>query len=204
MVVRQRLVGPAVVLLWAGTIAVGMGALIQHDLRPAPSVKISSQWPKSVVVRRDADRPTLVMSVHPQCPCSRASLHELEILLARSGERVAARVLFVQPAGAPANWTQTDLWRQASEIPGVTVLIDHDGSDSRAFGAQTSGQVALYDPHGTLLFSGGITDGRGHEGDSAGLAAIIDLLYGREPATRLTPVFGCSLGGCTRPEGKQQ
>jgi hypothetical protein len=45
-----------------------------------------------------------------------------------------------------------------------------------------------------LLFSGGITPARGHEGDSAGSDAIVELVKGRIPSNVIRePVFGCTL-----------
>jgi hypothetical protein len=84
------------------------------------------------------------------------------------------------------------LWRSAEAIPGVTVRADQDGNEARCFQAKTSGHVALYDVHGKLLFSGGITSSRGHSGDNAGRSAIMKLLK-HEMAVGETPVFGCSL-----------
>ena len=68
------------------------------------------------------------------------------------------------------------------------------GAITAAFGAFTSGQVFLYGTSGELLFSGGITGSRGHEGDNAGRDAVESLLD-RRNAPAHTPVFGCSLFG---------
>lgn len=51
----------------------------------------------------------------------------------------------------------------------------------------------LYDSQGKLLFSGGITSGRGQGGDNAGRAAIVSLLTENEAKQKATPVFGCPL-----------
>jgi hypothetical protein len=51
----------------------------------------------------------------------------------------------------------------------------------------------LYGSEGNLLFSGGITAARGHEGDNAGRSAIISCLTKSEAERNQTPVFGCSL-----------
>ena len=181
------------VFAWAIAILAGMVGLARYQMTPG-ALPVARHWPHSVRVTRDPSRPTLVMSLHPQCPCSRASVHELEVLMARSGGNLAVRVIFVQPHGAPADWLDTTLWRSAEAIPGVTVAADPNGTDARAFGATVSGQVNLYDSHGNFLFVGGITDGRGHEGDNAGVDAILALLReGKSPVT-VTPVYGCPLG----------
>jgi hypothetical protein len=39
------------------------------------------------------------MAIHPHCPCSRASIGELSILMAHSRGRLAAFVVFVEPPG---------------------------------------------------------------------------------------------------------
>ncbi len=148
----------------------------------------------------DHDHHTLLMFVHPQCPCTRASIEELNRLLARTEARVTARVLFFKPSGFPADWTRTGLWRSTAAIPGVTVVEDVDGAQARLFGAETSGYVLLYDTQGQLEFKGGITGSRGHAGDNAGENAVCSLLAGKTASLKQTQVYGCSLlGKCEMP-----
>ena len=134
------------------------------------------------------------MLVHPQCTCSRASLAELAELLARARPRPRTFVLFIKPLGFADGWEQTDLWRTASGLPGVTVFRDEEGREAARFGAATSGQTFLYDARGALLFSGGITAARAHAGDNAGRQSVVTLLNGTAtPAAPRTSVFGCPL-----------
>jgi len=140
----------------------------------------------------------MLMFVHPRCPCSTASLAELAAIVERNQKRVATEVVFVKPHGAGQGWERTPLWDQAANIPGLRVVVD-EGALAGQFGAQTSGYVVLYDANGRLLFNGGITRSRGHEGESAGRRAICTLLSAETPAERQTPVFGCPLfspGNC--------
>jgi hypothetical protein len=74
----------------------------------------------------------------------------------------------------------------------VTVVSDDGGQDADRFGAVVSGQTFLYNAGGRLLFAGGITLGRGHEGDNPGRAAIIEWVTSGHGARR-APVFGCTL-----------
>jgi hypothetical protein len=116
--------------------------------------------------------------------------------------RVTAYVLFVRPPGFSEGWEQTDLWASAAAIPGVTALRDDGGVEAGRFHAATSGQTALYDAAGNLLFSGGITGARGHAGDNAGRAAVVSLLTTGEAERRDAPVFGCPLSAQTEcPSG---
>lgn len=158
------------------------------------------QWPETSQVSRDPVHSQLVMFLHPRCPCSRATLGELERLMADCQGLLSAQVLFIQPEGVAEDWVKTDLWRTASAIPGVTVSIDHDGQEARRFLAATSGQTLLYDVQGGLLFQGGITLARGHAGDNPGRDAIESLLKQKTTLSTIAPVFGCALGWKKNPE----
>ena len=108
--------------------------------------------------------------------------------------KLAATVLVLRPAGMPQGWEQTGLWASAAAIPGVTVRADAGGEAARRFGAATSGQALLYATNGHLLFSGGITEARGHEGDNAGRSAVAALVLGAGQSNVLeAPVYGCPL-----------
>jgi hypothetical protein len=114
--------------------------------------------------------------------------------MAQAQGRITAYVLFVKPSGSADDWEKTDLWQSAANIPGVSVVVD-DGAEALRFHAVTSGQTALYDVEGRLLFSGGITGSRGHSGDNAGRSAIVSLLNTGEAERTETSVFGCPLYG---------
>jgi hypothetical protein len=113
--------------------------------------------------------------------------------MAQAQGRVTAYVLFLKPTGSSTDWEKTDLWQSAVRIPGVNVVVDDNGIEARRFHAVTSGQTALYDIDGHLLFSGGITSARGHSGDNAGRSAIVSLLNTADADRKETAVFGCPL-----------
>lgn len=106
-------------------------------------------------------------------------------------------MLLACPTGTPGDWADTDVGRAAAAIPGVRVLRDEGEVEAARFGVATSGQVLLYDPAGALRFAGGITAGRGHEGDNANRAALEAVLGGRVAGAD-APVFGCELEACGR------
>jgi hypothetical protein len=141
----------------------------------------------------DAARPTLVLFAHPLCPCTAATMAELDRVMARCDGRVAATVLFYADEKLAPHWEHTDLWKHAAAIPGVRAAADRLGAAARTFGALTSGTVVLYAPDGRLLFHGGITGARGHEGDNAGAAAVVAAASGGDAPPRTTPVYGCEL-----------
>lgn len=175
------LVGTGVVLLWNEKTTSGAAAL-------APE-----RWPGDSVLIPERERATIVMLAHPHCPCTRASLGELASLMAVAGTRASAHVLFLAPEDTVEGWEQTELWRTATAIPGVAVHADRGGREAARFGAATSGQTLVYDSAGRLRFRGGITDARGHYGDSVGKGRIVALLGGSADALGVAPVFGCAL-----------
>jgi hypothetical protein len=155
---------------------------------------IPPAWPSGATVALEATRPTLVMFAHPKCPCTRASLGELNRLLARCQTRPVVHVFFLKPEGQADDWGKGDLWRAAANIPGVRLHEDVAGAEADRFGAQTSGHVVLYDPQGRMRFQGGITTARGQAGDSAGVKHLLTLLAGDEVRLESRPpVFGCAL-----------
>lgn len=179
--------------IWLSTVVTGLALIVYYSNSPGDGGATPIGWPADSKIRLDASRPTLVMFAHPRCPCTRASLGELDKLMTRCQGRVGAQVWFIKPADTVGDWTFTDLWRQASAIPGVIVRCDDAGAEASRFHSETSGQTVLYDPDGHLLFQGGITISRGHAGDNAGLSALVNLLERNYSSQVQTLVFGCPL-----------
>lgn len=178
---------------WCAAILVGLAGMWAYAQRPGPATAAGKMWPSNAHVERAGDRPTLVMFLHPQCSCSRASIAELGVLLARIRTQVSVQLLVYRPSGAPPGWEYTDLWESASRIPGVRLASDEDGAEAVVFGAFSSGATLLYAEDGRLLFNGGVTGARGHEGDSAALDALAAAIDHEGPDVPQTPVFGCLL-----------
>ncbi len=151
------------------------------------------RWPKQATLVLAEDRPTLVLALHPHCSCSRATLEELDRLLAHTSTPLQVEVLLYQPDRAANSWLHTDTVSRARLIPGISIQSDRNGLESARFGLSVSGQSALYSPEGRLLFSGGLTAARGHVGDNAGVSSIAALVAHHRPAAFHTAVFGCSI-----------
>jgi hypothetical protein len=180
-------------VVWLGAAAGGLWVLWRYDNTPGAAAHAPTQWPARTALARATDRPTLVMLAHPHCTCTRASMGELAEAIARARTPPKTYVLFMAPGAFAGGWEQTDLWRTAASLPGVTVVRDDDGREAKRFGAETSGQTLLYDAGGQLIFSGGITGARAHAGDNFGRQSLVALLN-RQPAARAgTNVFGCPL-----------
>ena len=186
-------------VVWLTGIVAGLAILRAYENAPGADAVAPARWPDTSALVRATDRPTLVLIAHPQCPCTRASLAELARLMARFDGRLGANVVFLRPLDVAGDWDSSDLWRRASTIPGVTIVRDDDGVEAARFRASTSGATVLYDVQGRLLFSGGITSARGHEGDSVGLQRIASLLRTGKADRSDAPVYGCSMRHEARP-----
>ncbi|MGQ0760777.1 MAG: RedB protein [Acidobacteriota bacterium] len=194
------------VCLWIALVCAGMGWLWSYSQAAGPSANPPAHWPRESAITPIANRHTLVMLVHPKCPCTRASMEELSKLMTNCAGRLNAHVLFLTPKSAPHDWYRTDTWSSAARIPGVTTIVDHDGKEAARFGALTSGQVVLYDTDGRLVFTGGITASRGHMGDNAGRGAIEALVNTSVANITHGPAFGCPLfnpGECPVPNHEE-
>ena len=181
------------VAIWIALIGSGEYVLLNYEKTPGDLRNAPLQWPSETAIERRPDRMTLLMFVHPHCPCTRASMEELAVLMTRCQGRLLTNVLFLKPKDFSEDWTQTDIRRSAATIPDVKIKIDDEGREAERFKASTSGQVLLYDTNGRLLFSGGITASRGHSGDNDGREAIESFVLRGQAKTTKTPVFGCSL-----------
>ena len=194
MQTRSKYILATIVLavVWVGAIAYGLTVVLHYDNKPGAVGQVPGDWPQSSLLR-PSDRDTLVMIAHPQCPCTRASIGELARVMARVQGQMKAYVLFVTPGQTGESWEDTNLRRSAAAIPGVTVVTDTDGAEAQRFGAETSGHTLLFDMSGRLVFSGGITQSRGHAGDNAGESALVSFVNRKPNATNQTSVFGCPL-----------
>src|SRR5258707_8458333 len=165
--------------VWLGAAATGLAVLWKYDNAPGTAAEAPTRWPDASVLAHTAGQPTLILLAHPQCSCTPASLAELAEVLARANTRPTTYVLFLKPQGFTNDWVQSDLWKTAAAIPGVTLVRDDDGREARRFGSATSGQTLFYDGDGALRFSGGITGSRSHAGDNARRRSMVAFLNGR-------------------------
>jgi hypothetical protein len=185
------MLGVCALVLWSAAVAVGLHTLWSYETTPGPVAAAPPTWPREARITAPRERPVVILALHPQCPCSAATVSELDRLLAHARTTPEVYAVFVAPPDAPDDWVQSRTWRAAAAITGLHVIRD-DGSEARRFGARVSGQVLAYDTAGQLQFNGGITGSRGHEGDNAGRAAI-EAMLADQPHASSAFVFGCLL-----------
>lgn len=182
---------------WIVIMVLGMAGLIAYQYRPGDPGNPALQWPEQETVSlwRDAGCFTLVIAIHPRCSCSRATLNELAHIQRYTARTMKTYLLFNVPTGQDDSWAETDLWGLSEGMVNTERIVDRNGTLCDRFGAATSGFGMLYSDNGELLFAGGITGSRAHEGDNYGRQAVIARVMGGEqhlPSGR-APVFGCSI-----------
>jgi hypothetical protein len=191
-------------LIWLTMIGTGYLLLAAYHARPGPPGSPARRWPEESPIGLDPTRPTLLIFLHPRCPCSGASVAELASISACFGDRFAAHAILYRPDGPAEGWDKAEgSATDEVSIPGLRRWIDHGGRLARQFGVETSGHILLFEPAGTLLFSGGITASRGHRGENLGLDALVARIEREETGPRLSPIFGCPMlepGSTSRTE----
>lgn len=199
----RRTPGMALFVVWALLLAAGAGALSRYEFKGSVPAGLADQWPDNPVVRLDTERPTLLMFLHPRCPCSAASIAQLDRVLTRYPGRFRVCVLIARPAGVPEHWEEGANLEAARRLPDSTLLLDQDGAIAQRYGAVYSGTVQAFGREGNRLFTGGITASRGHEGESLGSLSLLDIGAGETPSVAEMPVFGCPLMGPRRDSGER-
>lgn len=177
---------------WLFVLTIALCAQFRYDSIPSLASLSKKGWPAASKISRSTTENTLVMFLHPHCPCSRASLHQVTTLKTNN-RSLNCVFLFYTPSSFEKGWEKTDIWRTASEIPGAHLVSDRDGVEAKNFGALTSGQTYIFDKQGSLRYEGGLTEGRGHEGGCRNLEAAMKVLTDGGASTAFGAVYGCPI-----------
>jgi hypothetical protein len=174
---------------WVGLLAAGFSGLLKYESAPGAN---SAGAPAQNAEFSDGKTFSLVMALHPHCPCSRASVGELEKIYSHAHDQIRITVLAFKPKDEPDSWIKSSTVRELGKM-NARIVVDGDGAVAKELGLATSGQALLYNPEGKLLFNGGITSARAHSGDNLGEDSILQLVHGGESTVNSTPVFGCPI-----------
>lgn len=192
---------PFVLGAWCVAVSYCWGRLAHYGLSPG-SLRCPPRLDQlDVPIARSGNSHLLVMALHPKCPCSRASIGELEKLLSRFHDQLTCALLIYRPVNAPDDWLQTDLAVSARRLPRTRTYTDVGGRMSDKLGMYTSGSTVLYSPASEPEYWGGITAARGHSGDNPGSDAIAAVLRGYPTVVASQPVFGCQIKSDRNPSG---
>lgn len=187
---RSSLLFKFVVVTWILAVLGGLGAFWWQSTRPG----LAATPPlKTEELHLDSQNETLVLFIHPRCQCTKASAYELGQLESKVKSAFNVRVVAYYPEHESQDWADTALLDGLRALPRTQIIYDKGGKLSYSLGARSSGYTMLFNNKGQLQFRGGLTESRGHTGESQGGRSIAALIEGREPEARVTPHFGCSL-----------
>ena len=179
--------------VWAAMVSYGVASLLIYNTKPGQAASAPLSFPDAPEEEESHGRPLMLVFLHPHCPCSRATLDQLEAILVSNEQEFACRVLIVVPSQAEPGWENGPLIERVEKIAGISIERDFGGTAAKRFAAATSGQVLFYDNDRSLAFSGGITASRGHSGENVGANAILTLLKKKLSPSTMAPVYGCPL-----------
>lgn len=183
----------AFILSWFFSSVGALAYLWTYETMACPKGITPTQWSNQGLLKRENNKPIMIMTLHPKCPCSDSSLEELAWILTHSLQSIDTYILFIRPSMAEAGWEKSKYWKKAKELPGVYVMTDIDGNESRRLGGTTSGHVIFYNNQGQLLFSGGITGARSQVGNNPARQALLEIINHKRNQTIMTSVYGCAL-----------
>lgn len=186
--------------LWLLLIGFGFVVLLSYQTTEGEFLTPPQSWPDASTLQRSRTGNTVLLFLHPKCPCSIATLTKLEHLLSHHRE-ARAYAIFVKPQGSDSSWERTKLTQQAKQITNLITINDNSQSEMSLFKAATSGLVLDYDSQGNLDFAGGITPGRGHDGDCEGADKLDEILANRDTRQRAlahSAVYGCPFENATK------
>jgi len=179
--------------VWLLMVMASLCAMTADTDRPGAMGAAPKLFPSGTQIKLAQDRPTLIIALEPSCACSSATIGEFERVIARASKSVATFVLITAPKAKPKLWEDFAASDRMQHLPGTVLINDQDGSMAHLFGLETSGHTLLYDTKGNLKFSGGITNGRGHEGQNIAESYLEKLINHPEMEAKSFPVFGCHL-----------
>ncbi|QEG20794.1 hypothetical protein [Mariniblastus fucicola] len=183
-------------LLLTGLLTVslaGFAVLVDYSSRPGPVAPTPRQFPAQAFPDREKGTPTIVVAYHPKCPCTFATVRCLERLRTEFRCKPNLIAYAYRPESAPDSWIESSSTAILRKFEGTVIDPDAEASVSRQFGARVSGHVFVYDGNDKLVFSGGITPGRGHEGYCEASLQFVRSVNGATTESTQWPIFGCEI-----------
>lgn len=201
---KELLIVRCLLIAWLVSVVVAFLQLADYACRPGQAAEPRSAWPSETKLNFIDDHWNVLVFMHPKCPCSRASMTELQRVIEQledsNGQNIVTQFVFFHPEAESQadseDWNDSELIRASSKLTDLAPWFDRGAVESRRFGATTSGHVMAYSPSGELGFSGGVTVRRSHEGDNAAAQALAEILDGSVNIEPTYPVFGCPITGC--------
>src|SRR3954453_1056213 len=93
---RGRAMAWVALVVWLSGMTAWAFWMNRYTNTPGPAGTVPANCPGESTMELSQTNFTLVMFAHPRCPCTRASLRELESLMAQAEGRISAQVIFLR------------------------------------------------------------------------------------------------------------
>ncbi|MEC8557431.1 MAG: hypothetical protein VXZ82_20710 [Planctomycetota bacterium] len=160
------------IVLWLGLIVTGLSGINLYTASPGQTDEPVLSWLTDSHIDADNDVVKLLAFTYPLCPFSRVTLQERSRLLPLTSQ---FQTTFVAVSNQEANLSwYGGLLNHAEQLS--SVHVDQHRQRASRFGVFAYGHVLLFGAEGQCLFSGGLTVGRGDEGDGSSKLALGEAL----------------------------
>ena len=181
-------------------IVIGNWLLFEYSNRPSDSGQIKNHLSQidslpDALTNKNASsekRSTILVFYHPHCPCTVATIRNLERSWTRLSQDSTILAFAYRPSETGDSWissTSTGILKRM----GANVIVDPDGQNCTKFGVLTSGHLLVYNDEGALQFSGGVTSSGGHEGDCPAISDLVQKISNQSKQAKQWPVYGCQI-----------
>jgi len=180
-------------------IAFGSWRLSDYSYRPCDQGDVVTNLSSATgimnlpeLIHSNDELPILILVYHPHCPCTASTVRNLERISSALSIHPHVVAFAYCPVGTSDSWIDSSITRQLVRM-GADVLVDRGGDYCSQLGTVTSGHILVYDDGMSLVFSGGITPGRGHEGTCPASSDLFQRVNGHSGETIQWPVYGCPI-----------
>lgn len=186
--------------VWLAVIAGVFLFIFWHDI--TPSGRLAERQTLNTVangnlqtaletLNLNPDQLSVLVFIHPECPCTPASLRTLSRLVDECTADFDLQILVA--SYGDTNSLQSTNARLAEAIPKATVQPDPNGTIAQSLDAHVSGTICVVAPNNNLLYLGGLTNSRGCETIGPHFQIIKQVIQNRWSAAVTTSVYGCDL-----------
>jgi hypothetical protein len=171
---------------------------------PAPNFSLQGADGKSHALADYAGKFIVLEWTNPNCPFVK-KFYGSDTMQSLQKEETAKGVVWLRiNSGAPGHdgyQTPADLasYVTKNHVAATESLIDPTGKVGHTYGARNTPQMFVINPHGTLIYAGGIDNKPSADpSDIAGAtnyvkAALDEAMAGKPVATPTAPPYGCSV-----------
>jgi hypothetical protein len=174
-----------------------LGLLVwkQYDYKSTPG-KASlfvGRAPDSSSIKFDSKHYNFITFIHPKCSCSEATIENLTTMTRDfANKNISFHVVFYSSSELGSDLENSKYVKEVKELQNTRIYFDKKLTDFSLYDVETSGQSFLFDTEKNLIFKGGITESRGHLGETLSMRKIAGYLEGEKPnSITLAPTFGC-------------